>query len=130
MAVTNLHRIEDLMDGIFQAERAALVKFANRETELRTQLADLAAAKSENAQQSGRENEPAFIAGADLQWYRWIDQRRELLNRELAQVLAQKMRQQEKLRLAFGRHQAAKSVVEVATKKAAMIANWRANYMS
>ena len=65
-----------------------------------------------------------------MQWHRWIDQRRELLNRELAQVLAQKMRQQEKLRLAFGRHQAAKSVVEVATKKAAIIANRQANYMS
>ncbi|KJZ21154.1 hypothetical protein [Loktanella sp. S4079] len=94
--------------GYVQAEMARLVQ---GEARLRQNLIQL--------QQRQEAQPPAsatteFVAtpAVHLRWQRWVDQRKSVINTELAQILAQKENCAAKLRSVFGRDQAAQKLVE------------------
>ena len=103
-------QLEDLVQitGVaLRAQQAELVAIQRHEEDLRLNLAQLTASKSTQAQSNRASDDAALVAGADMRWHLWVDQRRALINAELARVLAQKENCREKLKRAFGRDQAA-----------------------
>ncbi|WP_322891193.1 MULTISPECIES: hypothetical protein [unclassified Yoonia] len=96
-----------------RAAQAEMAELKAREADLRQNLTDLLAQKTRDPRP---QNDPALIAGADLRWQQWVDQRRATVNAELAQVLAQIDNRQRRLRGLFGRDQAARALVEKARK--------------
>jgi hypothetical protein len=96
-----------------RAAQAEMADLKQREADLRQNLADLAAQKLRDVR---AEADPALIAGADLRWQQWVDQRRAAVNAELAQVLALIENRQHRLRGLFGRDQAARALADKAQK--------------
>ncbi|SFR51839.1 hypothetical protein SAMN04488005_2478 [Yoonia tamlensis] len=92
-----------------QAKMAALV---TRETGLRENLAQLVQQRDQPGFAPGSMVDAALAAGANVRWQHWVDQRRRVINTELAQVLALKSQYHAQLGQAFGRDQAAKSVID------------------
>lgn len=128
--LADLAKLGQLAGVVYESERAALLRLADREAGIHAQLRDLNAARAAQSTAERSADEPAMIAKADMRWHRWIDQRREVLNRELAQVLALKSQQQMKLQTAFGRHQATLKLAQRAAAKAKADKERRAGYMS
>jgi hypothetical protein len=105
-------RIADLAVLTSVSLRAAQAEMADlkaHEADLRQNLIDLAAQKLRD---SRAEDDPALIAGADLRWQQWVDQRRAAVNAELAQLLALIDNRQHRLRGLFGRDQAARALAD------------------
>lgn len=50
------------------------------------------------------------ISGTEMVWRTWTEKQRDQLHLQLAQVLAQKAEEAQKMRLAFGRREVAKSL--------------------
>ena len=96
-----------------RAAQAEMAKLKAREADLRRNLIDLSAQK---IREPIPQDDPALIAGADLRWQHWVDQRRAAVNAELAQVLAQIDSRHQRLRGLFGRDEAARALVEKAQK--------------
>lgn len=92
-----------------RAAQAEMADLKAREADLRQNLIDLAAQKLRALR---AEDDPALIAGADLRWQQWVDQRRAAVNAELAQLLALIDNRQHRLRGLFGRDQAARALVD------------------
>lgn len=114
---TQLKQLRAIADVAFEAERTKLAKLNLREASLRQTLRDLDQARSDRSNMASRMDEPAVIAGADMQWHRWIDHRRSVLNTELAQVLALKSRQLAQVQKLFGRQQALTGLLDQARKR-------------
>ena len=94
----------------FRAVQAEMAEILKREAALRRNLEQLTQSKAAQSEALQRVDQPALIAGADIRWQRWVDQRRTTINTELAQVLAQKENCRLKLTGAFGRDQAAQAL--------------------
>jgi hypothetical protein len=103
-----LGRITALKHHAIQIEMAALLA---RERALRRNLADLASERKATSEVERSADDPARVAGAEVRWQVWVDQRRATINAELAQVLAQKADCTARLRLAFGKDQVAQALV-------------------
>ena len=104
MKPADLDALLVLAETRFAAVQAQLAALTRQETALREQLASLA---RDRAEQSGRDAADAAVrAGADVRWHRWIDSRRLLLNQELAQLRARRLRQVKVVKAAFGRKEA------------------------
>lgn len=102
------HEIKSLLtlaEVAFAAEQAKLAHLNRQECALRDQLTNLVADRNEQARE-GPSDSPAKRAGADVRWHRWIDTRRETLNRELAQILARRTRVVADVRRSFGKKEA------------------------
>ena len=93
-----------IVSAAYAASQARLGALVRREAELRETLAELQGARVRSGGDDG--SDPARRAGADLLWQRWVDGRRDMLNRELAQVLAGQARARAALARDFGRDQA------------------------
>lgn len=109
-----LDRIRELqrLTGLaLHATRSEMASLRAREADLREKLVTLAAQKQQAPRAA---DDPALIAGADLRWQQWVDQRRAAINAELAQVLAQSDNCRMRLRATFGRDQAARALAEQA----------------
>ena len=113
-----------------QAARARLAEVATREAALRDNLAQLEQTRRNPADLLDRTPDPATIAGADLRWQRWADQRRAAITAELARVLAEKAQATRALARAFGRDAAARGLQDKADAAARQIAARRAAYES
>ncbi len=87
----------------FRAAQAEMAGILARETRLRQNLAQLIESKQNQAQAPRQSGDAALVAGADIRWNQWVDQRRAIINAELAQVLALKEGSRAKLKKAFGR---------------------------
>lgn len=96
----------------FDASLAPLAEIQREEDRLRGLLADLRARPVQ-----GGEVTPAMLAGADLAWDAWAARRREVLNTELARLLARKMQVEARVRRAFGRKMAAEELLEQAGQR-------------
>jgi hypothetical protein len=129
MSAQKFQHLLQLSDAVFESERAALAALAKREEAVRTQLRDLAQVKN-TPPALGEAQDTASKAGADVRWHRWIDQRREILNHELAQIMALKLAQQEKLQKAFGRKQATDGLAKRAIAQAKIMQDRRDRYTS
>lgn len=109
-------RIADLAILTSVSLRAAQAEMADlkaHEADLRQNLIDLAAQKLRDPR---AEDDPALIAGADLRWQQWVDQRRAAVNAELAKLLALIDNRQHRLRGLFGRDQAVRALADRAQK--------------
>jgi len=123
--ITNIKQLTGLNFRAAQSEMAALLQ---QEARLRTNLADLIESRRARAMQSGLPDDPAMIAGADLRWHRWVDQRRAIINGELAQILSAKESCRAKLQRAFGRDQAAQAMSEREARAQLQISKRRSDY--
>lgn len=118
-----LVRLTQLTNARFEAAQTKMAGILQREAGLRDALAQLEGSRHEQAIKGRSPYDPALAAGADLRWHRWIDQRRAILNIELAQVLALKDGHRAALRSAFGRdHAVATLRARVAAAQARKIA--------
>lgn len=97
--------LAQLMEMSFQADQAEMAMLNRDEVKLRQRLSDLADDISRRAMTTRPVDEPATIAGADLRWHCWIDQRKAKINAELARVLAKKEICRVRLTRSFGRKQ-------------------------
>ena len=85
--------------------QSAYSVLTGKEMRLRGNLAQLVKDKQQTAERNNPDD-AAHIAGAEIRWHKWVDERRAKINVELAQVLSQKLECQRKLRRAFGKDQA------------------------
>lgn len=111
----DIHQLKGLthLAGLaFRAAQSDMAALLRREADLRRNLAQLTESKAMVAKSERPPNDAALIAGADIRWHHWVDQRRATINSELAQVLAQKENCRARLRTAFGKDQAAKAVLD------------------
>lgn len=114
----------------FRAAQTEMAELLSREAALRANLADLVARKAAQAGAARQPGEAALIAGADMRWHRWVDQRRAVINTELAQVLALKENCRARLKDAFGRDQAAHALRDRAVRAQKRALQRRADYES
>jgi enoyl-CoA hydratase/carnithine racemase len=96
----------------FQADQARLAQLQAKERDLRQNLQDLVQQRNARAVLATGADDPATIAGADVQWHAWVDQRRKTINAELAQLLAQKADYQARVQRSFGQDQAAQALLQ------------------
>ena len=94
------------------ATQAKFAKIAQREAHLRQNLAQLSQQKYDRSGASVNMQEAACAAEATVRWQQWVDQRRAVINTELAQVLALKENWRAHLTKAYGRDQAAQTVIK------------------
>lgn len=126
----HLDRIKDLQRLTalaLHATRSEMASLQAREADLREKLVTLAAQKHHASRAA---DDPAVIAGADLRWQQWVDQRRAAINAELAQVLALSDNCRSRLRATFGRDQAASALGDQARAAERLRAARVANYES
>jgi len=131
--MNDLRRIASLaqMTGLaFRAAQGEMAALQRKEDELRANLATLVADRQAQAERALNAGTPGLMAGADMRWHRWGDQRRATINAELANVLARKEACKAKLQQAFGRDQATKKLVTHAQTDAALWQARRADYES
>lgn len=96
----------------YRTAQADMARIRAREEDLRRKLAQLIESKSAQAITTQRPDAAALIAGADIRWHRWVDQRRAAINAELARVLALKENSRVRLQTAFGRDRAMQKLSE------------------
>ncbi len=95
----------DLAQVAFASEQSKLAALSRRESAIRAQLETLIQSRAQSALLKDAES-AAMKAGAEVRWHRWIDTRRETLNRELAQVMALRAQSVAAVRRAFGKKEA------------------------
>ena len=95
----------------FSRVQSQLASLTVKEKRLRDNLAQLVSEKRNNAERCDI-GDVARAAGADVRWHKWVDERRAVINTELAHVLGQKLECQYKLRRAFGKDQALDKLVQ------------------
>lgn len=102
-----LRQLARITETALSAVQADMMKVRSEETALRNQLREI----RDRAQQKPEAGSPAYKAGADVRWQRWVDRRREEINFELARVLARKDATKSRLRIAFGKDRAIQMLV-------------------
>ncbi|MDX8352876.1 hypothetical protein [Cognatiyoonia sp. IB215182] len=128
--VQDLKGLADIAGLAYRAAQADMARIMQKEADLCRNLAQLTESKASLARTPRRSDDAAMIAGADIRWHRWVDQRRATINAELAQVRASKDYYQSKLRLAFGKDQAARALLDRAVLAAKRDRSRRADYES
>ncbi|MEJ8562622.1 hypothetical protein QTO30_16270 [Yoonia sp. GPGPB17] len=113
-----------------QADQARLAVVLRKETELRQTLQDLAQKRRQRLSAPQNGGDAASVAGADLNWQLWIDQRHTTITADLARTLAEKVELTAMLRRSFGRDQAARQVHKVFQQSEQMTIARRAHYES
>lgn len=101
--LTQMARLRQVTEAAFAAQQSNMTRLTRREAQLRQQIIELNAARQ--GSETPIEDDHAARAGADFLWQRWVDKRISALNAELARVLVEKSRAQQKLAKAFGRFQ-------------------------
>lgn len=130
MVKDQLTQLAEITDAVLQAAQVVLAGEVSREKELRSVLTTLVADQSHRAAQLMAEPDAALRAGADVQWRAWVEQRRRLINAELANCLAAQARHREAAAKAFGRHQAVLSLEDIRADEVKRDASKRAYYTS
>ena len=113
----------------FRAAQAEMAQLRLREDRLRSNLAQLIQQKETQAD-AMRDGAAAIVAGADVRWHQWVDQRRTVINAELAQVRALQEGCRAKLSNAFGRDQAVQDLNAKLTAEAKFAQQRRKSYES
>jgi hypothetical protein len=122
-----ISELQDLTSLALRAVQTEMAALGSREADLRQYLNDLSVQKRRDPRAV---DDPALIAGADLRWHYWVDQRRAAINAELAQVMAQSENCQTRMRAMFGRDQAVRALADRARKDDALRASRASAYES
>lgn len=77
-SLDNISQLLPLLETVFQAEQLKMAKVNARISALKKQLSDLDRPPLADSMSV------ATIAGADLRWQTWVQQRKGLINQELA----------------------------------------------
>lgn len=101
--------LTQLTAAAFAANRTRMGALRQAEQALHDWLAALDGARRGRAEGLS-EADPALVAGADLLWHSWIEQRRAALNAELSRNLVAQEAARAALALTFGRDQATQSL--------------------
>lgn len=128
--VLRMKGLVDLSGLSFRAAQARMAELLTREAALRRNLAQLTESRAAQAQAPRASDEAALIAGADIRWHHWVDQRRATINTELAQVLALQENCRVALTKAFGRDQVAQSLLQQTRQLSLTKRQRRASYES
>lgn len=105
-----------------------MAQLVERETALRRNLRDLQERKNNQTQIRRTTDDPALIAGAGINWHRWVDQQRAKINEALLQVMLKKNECRATLNAAFGRDQAVKGLQDRLKRNEARVAMQRSYY--
>ncbi len=128
MKTDQLKDLLQLAETAFAAEQSKLAHLSSQEHDLRDQLAALMSSRQQSVDRLAPT--PAGRAGAEVRWHRWIDSRRETLNRELASVLAKRATAVSSVRKAFGKKEALAALVARAKADDLQQQNRRRDYTS
>ena len=104
-APRDLLELSKLTGAVFATRQARMGALRQAEKLIREKLSGLDSARKARAM-SLTDADPALLAGADLLWQSWIEQRRAALNAELSRILVAQETARAALGLAFGRDQA------------------------
>lgn len=114
----------------FQARQKEMAELHQQEAALQQNLADLLGDRAARDAVKAGAADPAMRAGADVRWHAWIDQRRAVINQELAKVRARMAALEPKLRRAFGKDLVAQHLQKTAQKDARRAAARRDDQLS
>jgi len=130
MAKGKLSDLTALMDVQTRASQTKLRKIKAREAQLLQLLADLSDTRNGLAAGGAEEGRTARDFQNDLQHLRWFDQRRAMINIELAQVRALLDMARKDLKHHFARQQALDRVLDSTAAQDRLIKLRRATYGS
>ncbi|MFT5064989.1 MAG: hypothetical protein ACJAXK_001649 [Yoonia sp.] len=130
MVKEQLAQLAQITDAAFQVVQADLSREIARERELRKTLETLVLDQRNRATNLMGKSDAALIAGADVHWRAWVEQRRRLINGELAHCLVAQAQCREAAAKAFGRYQAVLSLEENRLADVKKAAGRRENYTS
>lgn len=105
----DLRALTQVTGVAFAARQARMGALRQIEQGLRDRLAALDGARKRRAD-GLTEADPALVAGADMLWQTWIEQRRAALNGELSRNRVAQEAARAALGLAFGRNQATEAL--------------------
>lgn len=99
----------------YDQQRQDFAKIIQQETSLRTELRRLT--HLDQSAPSGNDDLIGIRAiGADVLWRAWLGRSRTALNTELARVLARKALEQDRVRVAFGKLTALRTLVDESSR--------------
>lgn len=105
-----------ITQAAFQIAQMDLAKLRHQEAELVKTLRSLSDSLRARANSELSQADAALMAGADVNWQSWVEQRRQLLNQELALCLAAQERFRDAAQKAFGREQAVLALAKRSAK--------------
>lgn len=126
----DLEQLARLTAVALLAAQSEMAAAKARETELRITMKSLDLSRSERAVATLGQADASLVAGADSQWLIWVEQRRRLINAELAKCLVTQDHCQQIVRRAFGRDQAVAALEMARKARAKKVAARRADYTS
>lgn len=126
----DLAQLSRLTAAALLAAQSEMAAAKAREAELREKLKSLDVSRSARAVSTLDQVDTALIAGADSQWLTWVEQRRRLINTELARCLVTQDHCQQRVRQTFGRDQALIALEKERQVRAKKDAARRADYTS
>ena len=107
-----LRDMVELTGALYRAEQAKMRDLIEKENKLRGALSKLEANRKAALALPATDLQPIRQIGADILWQGWVGRNREDLNRQLALCLAHKARIVSGLKRAYGKHSAAKDLLE------------------
>ena len=128
--VLQAQRLSQLTGVMLRSVQSEMAELSQREADLRRNLAQLVQTKRARAAAQSSIVDAAILAGADVRWLHWVDQRRATINTELAQVLAQQEACRAKLKNVFGRDRAVHEIVKRMQTDSRILHQRRAYYVS
>lgn len=128
--VARMGRLAQLTAVRLQAAQTEMAKLNRQEAALRNNLAQLVADRTAASDQALARGGATPLAGTDIRWHAWVDERRATINAELAHILALKEACATRLKRAFGRDQAAQMLQRQAAQNTLRVARRRADYES
>lgn len=126
----DLAQLAQLTDAALLAAQSKMSAAKAREIELRETLKSLDVSRSERAVATLGQADAALMAGADAQWLTWVEQRRRLINAELAKCLVAQDHCQQVVRRAFGRDQAVEALEKARVASVKRATARRSDYTS
>lgn len=125
-----LAQLAEITQVEYNLAQLNLAASRQREADLRNALESLVESRRARANAPLEEADAALIAGADVNWQTWVEQRRRLINLELAQCLAKQDKCREIAQRAFGREQAVLSLGKLHAIKRQRDATRKSTYTS
>lgn len=123
-SVAEISRLVPLLDMAFQAEQITMSQINAKIATLRAQLQNIERRPAMPADILA----PAVRVGADMLWQSWVQDRKTMINRDLALALRDKERARENMIRALSKLQAAKNLESRLMKQSQKQAERRASW--